>query len=142
MKSLIQYIKEVLGEVNGFCILKPEFLEHEFEFDELLKNNNWQIVQKTKKTLSLPEAQELYISKAKEDYYEDLCIYMASDECIAYMLYKDCEDPIKDLEKLKNKVRKTWGKDDMKNAMHSSDSKENVEREYKLILQGKILCYV
>ena len=140
MKSLIQYIKEVLCEVNGFCILKPEFLEHEFEFDELLKNNNWQIVQKTKKTLSLPEAQELYISKAKEDYYEDLCIYMASDECIAYMLYKDCEDPIKDLEKLKNKVRKTWGKDDMKNAMHSSDSKENVEREYKLILQGKSLC--
>ena len=140
MKSLIQYIKEVLGEVNGFCILKPEFLEHEFEFDELLKNNTWQIVQKTKKTLSLPEAQELYISKAKEDYYEDLCIYMASYECIAYMLYKDCEDPIKDLEKLKNKVRKTWGKDDMKNAMHSSDSKENVEREYKLILQGKSLC--
>lgn len=140
MKSLIQYIKEALSEVNGFCILKPEFLEHEFEFDELLKNNNWQIVQKTKKTLSLPEAQELYISKAKEDYYEDLCIYMASDECIAYMLYKDCEDPIKDLEKLKNKVRKTWGKDDMKNAMHSSDSKENVEREYKLILQGKSLC--
>ena len=140
MKSLIQYIKESLGEVNGFCILKPEFLEHEFEFDELLKNNNWQIVQKTKKTLSLPEAQELYISKAKEDYYEDLCIYMASDECIAYMLYKDCEDPIKDLEKLKDKVRKTWGKDDMKNAMHSSDSKENVEREYKLILQGKSLC--
>lgn len=140
MKSLIQYIKEALGEVNGFCILKPEFLEHEFEFDELLKNNNWQIVQKTKKTLSLPEAQELYISKAKEDYYEDLCIYMASDECIAYMLYKDCEDPIKDLEKLKDKVRKTWGKDDMKNAMHSSDSKENVEREYKLILQGKSLC--
>ena len=140
MKSLIQYIKEALGEVNGFCILKPEFLEHEFEFDELLKNNNWQIVQKTKKTLSLPEAQELYISKAKEDYYEDLCIYMASDECIAYMLYKDCEDPIKDLEKLKDKVRKTWGKDDMKNTMHSSDSKENVEREYKLILQGKSLC--
>lgn len=140
MKSLIQYIKETLSEVNGFCILKPEFLEHEFEFDELLKNNNWQIVQKTKKTLSLPEAQELYISKAKEDYYEDLCIYMASDECIAYMLYKDCEDPIKDLEKLKDKVRKTWGKDDMKNAMHSSDSKENVEREYKLILQGKSLC--
>ena len=121
MKSLIQYIKEALSEVNGFCILKPEFLEHEFEFDELLKNNNWQIVQKTKKTLSLPEAQELYISKAKEDYYEDLCIYMASDECIAYMLYKDCKDPIKDLEKLKDKVRKTWGKDDMKNDMHSSD---------------------
>ena len=140
MKSLIQYIKEALGEVNGFCILKPEFLEHEFEFDELLKNNNWQIVQKTKKTLSLSEAQELYISKAKEDYYEDLCIYMASDECIAYMLYKDCKDPIKDLEKLKDKVRKTWGKEDMKNAMHSSDSKENVEREYKLILQGKSLC--
>ncbi|MBQ3415886.1 MAG: hypothetical protein IJH39_11260 [Clostridia bacterium] len=136
MKHLNQYIKEALVEVNGFCILKPEFLEHEYDFDNMLKNNGWIVVQKVKKVLSIPEAQELYISKKDEKYYEDLCNYMASGESISYMCYKDCKDPIKDMESLKNKVRKSWGKDDMKNAMHSSDSIENVNREYKLILQN------
>mgnify|MGYP002624826892 CR=1 FL=1 len=139
MKHLIQYIKEALGEVNGFCILKPEFLEHEFDFDNLLKNNGWQTVQKVKKMLSIEEAKELYISKQEESYYDDLCRYMASGDSISYLLYKDVKDPVKDLEKLKEKVRKTWGKDEMKNAMHSSDSIENVNREYKLILQNKII---
>ena len=103
------------------------------------KNNNWQIVQKVRRTLSIEEAKELYISKKDENYYDDLCTYMASGDSISYMIYKDCKDPIKDLETIKNKVRKQWGKDDMKNAMHSSDSLQNVEREYKLILQNKII---
>ena len=152
MKNIIEYIKESIKEetkpiivknecpVNGFAILKPEFTEYEYDFDNLLKNNNWQIIQKVKRTLSLEEAKELYISKKDEKYYNDLCTYMASGDCIAYMLRKeDCKDPIKDLEKIKNKVRKEWGKDEMKNAMHSSDSKENVEREYKLILQKQLV---
>lgn len=139
MKKITEYIKEALLEVNGFCILKPEFLEHEFDFDNLLKNNNWQVIQKVRRTLSIEEAKELYISKKDEDYYDDLCTYMASGDSISYMIYKDCKDPIKDLETIKNKVRKQWGKDDMKNAMHSSDSLQNVEREYKLILQNKII---
>ena len=51
MKHLNQYIKEALVEVNGFCILKPEFLEHEYDFDNMLKNNGWIVVQKVKKVL-------------------------------------------------------------------------------------------
>ena len=139
MKTLVQYIIEALGEVNGFCILKPEFLDHEEDFCTMLTNNGWKIVQKQVRTLTPEEAKELYICHKDKDFYEDLCIYMASGESISYMMYKDCKDPIKDLESIKNKVRKQWGKDEMKNAMHSSDSLENVEREYKLILQNKII---
>ena len=141
MKSLVEYIKEsVEEEVNGFCILKPEFLEYEDDFENLLKNNGWRIIQKVKRTLSLEEAKELYISKKNESFYDDLCKYMSSDDSISYMLYKDTkDDPIKDLEKIKERVRKIWGKDDMKNAMHSSDSISNVEREYKLVFQHKLL---
>ena len=140
MKSLVQYILEnIQNEVNGFCILKPEFLEHEYEFEELLKNNNWQIVQKVKRTLSIPEVEELYCMHKDKDFYKDLCTYMASGDSISYLCHKDCKDPIAEMKKIKNKVRKTWGKDEMKNGMHSSDSKENVEREYKLILQNKLV---
>lgn len=140
MKNIIQYIKEALNnEVNGFCILKPEFLEHEEDFCNMLTNNGWKIVQKQKRKLSLDEAKELYKDKSKEDYYDDLCKYMSSDDCLCCMCYKNTEDPIKDMKKLKDKVRKVWGKDDMKNAMHSSDSIENVNREYKLIFEKKVI---
>jgi len=136
MRSIIEYIREALGdEVNGFCILKPEFLDHESDFDDMLKNNGWRVVRKEKKTLTPDEAAELYISKKDEEYYKPLCKYMASGDCIAYMCYKDCPDPIKDMDAMKDKIRKAWGKDDMKNAMHSSDSIANVEREYKLIFK-------
>jgi nucleoside diphosphate kinase len=53
------------------------------------------------------------------------------------MCYKDCKDPIKDMKSIKDKVRKIWGKDDMRNAMHSSDSIDNVNREYKLVFEKK-----
>lgn len=138
MKHLIDYINEALGgEVNGFCILKPEFLDHTDDFCAMLTNNGWKIVQKQVRTLTEDEAKELYISKTGADYYNDLCKYMSSGDSLSCMCYKDCEDPIKDMNKLKDKVRKAWGKDDMKNAMHSSDSLENVDREYKLVFVNR-----
>ena len=37
------------------------------------------------------------------------------------------------MKKLKDKARDAWGKSEMKNAMHSSDSLKNVERESKIV---------
>lgn len=130
MKSLTNYICEAIQKkFNGFAILKPEFLDIQDDFEDMLEDNGWKISDLTKIKMSLDDAKNLYKSHEKEDFYDDLCKYMSSGKCIAYELYKDCEDPIKDLKKLKDKVRDKWGKDDMKNCMHSSDSKENVERE-------------
>ena len=138
MKHLQHYIFEQLGgEVNGFCILKPEFLEHSDNFCAMLTNNNWKIIQKETRTFSPEEAKELYISKKDETYYDDLCKYMSSGDSLSCMCYKDCEDPIKDMNGIKDKIRKAWGKDEMKNAMHSSDSLENVDREYKLVFVNR-----
>ena len=130
MKSLTNYICEVMKKkFNGFAILKPEFLDIQNDFEDMLEDNGWKISDLTKIKMSLDDAKNLYKSHEKKDFYDDLCKYMSSDKCIAYELYKDCEDPIKDLKKLKDKVRDKWGKDDMKNCMHSSDSLENVKRE-------------
>ena len=52
MKTLIQYIKESNIELNGFCILKPEFLDHTDDFLALLNNNDWKIIQKKKLLLT------------------------------------------------------------------------------------------
>ena len=126
--NLVEYLNKDVP-VNGFAILKPGFLDLQKDFENELEDNGWKISDLTKIKMSLDDAKNLYKSHEKEDFYYDLCKYMSSDKCIAYELYKDCKDPIKDLKKLKDKVRDKWGKDDMKNCMHSSDSLENVKRE-------------
>ena len=131
--------EEVSNQINGFVILKPEFLDHEEDFLTLLKNNGWDIIQKSKRTLSNDEAKELYKMHKDKDFYNDLCKYMSSGDCLCCLCHKDCKDPIKDMDTLKDKVRKSWGKDDMKNGMHSSDSLENVNRESKLIFEKKVI---
>ena len=131
MKTLIQFIKEQSAELNAFVILKPEFLKYEQQWLDMLTNNDWQIIQKKKLKLTHEQAEELYKMHKDKDFYKDLCDYMSSDDCIC--CNKDCKDPIKEMKKLKDKARDAWGKSEMKNAMHSSDSLKNVERESKIV---------
>ena len=52
---------------------------------------------------------------------------------IAIWGYEESGDPIKKMDEIKDHFRDKYGKDEMKNVMHSSDSKENVMREAKII---------
>lgn len=130
MKSLSQFIKESIdGGFNEFCILKPGFIDKKSEFENELKNDSWQIMKQQQCQLTLLQAKNLYKPHKDKDFYKDLCNYMSSDECVCYAVKKDCDDPIKDMDLFKDRIRKVWAKDEMRNAMHSSDSKENVGRE-------------
>lgn len=130
-----RHIKESYDnlEVNGFCVLKPGFLEHKEDWLAMLKNNGWDIIQQEEKQIDLDTAKELYAVHKGKDFYNELCKYMSSDKALYCLCHKDCSDPIKDMEKIKEKVRKNWGIDEMKNAMHSSDSLDNVRKEMKVI---------
>ena len=136
MKSLKDFINESKENyVNAFVILKPEFLEHEDKWLEMLEENEWDILDKKKLTLTKEQAQQLYMMHKGKDFYDDLCNYMSSGECLCAKCYKECEDPIEQMDSLKDKVRDKWEKNDMKNAMHSSDSMENVKRESKIVFE-------
>lgn len=132
MKTLTQYVESIASKVNGFCILKPGFMKYEDEFLTLLKNNGWKVINRRKGKLSREQAAALYSMHEAKPFYQTLVEYMQSDESLCLSCSKKCDDPIKEMNELKDKVRKSWGEDDMKNAMHSSDSIENVERESKI----------
>lgn len=123
---------------NGFCILKPGFVnEHEKQFCDLLNKAGWNIINKKRTTLTPDQASTLYVNLEEKPFYTDLCDYMSSDDCLCVSCYKDinkCKDndPICDMKELKDTVRSQWGEDEMKNAMHSSDSLDNVIRETTL----------
>lgn len=135
MKHLSVFIKESLdtNQINAFVILKPGFLSHKDDFLSLLKNNGWQIVQQQQLKLTHEQAEKLYEMHKDKDFYKDLCDYMCSDECLCCTCHKATNKPIEEMKRVKDKARTAWGKDDMKNAMHSSDSIENVERESKIV---------
>lgn len=132
-----EYQDDIKDDINAFVILKPEFISHKNEFENMLKDDGWQIVQHKKEKLSLETAQELYEMHKGKDFYDSLCKYMSSSECICYTCKKDVKNPIKNMDKFKDEVRKMWGKSEMKNAMHSSDSLKNVKRESKIIFNDK-----
>ena len=137
MKKL-SHIIEGLSQVNGFAMLKPGFLDHEDEFLTLLKNNKWNVIQKKKGVLTQEQAEALYKPHKGKEFFNDLVKYMCSDESLSCLCQKDCNDPIKDMSGLKDKVRQKWGEDDMKNAMHSSDSLDNVSRESSIVFNNAV----
>lgn len=137
MKRLSTILEaQTTSTINGFVILKPGFLSHKDAFITLLENNGWQIIQKNVIRLTMKQAKSLYLPHVNKDFYEDLCRYMCSDDCLCCTCYKDCSDPIKEMTTLKKKVRDRWGEDEMRNAMHSSDSIDNVTRESNIVFNN------
>ena len=134
MISLKDYINESnVNDPNAFVILKPGFIDYFEELKDKLEESKWEILDSCQTKLSLEQAQELYKMHSKKDFYNDLCKYMSSDNCICMKCRKDCKDPIKEMTTIKDKFRDAYAKDDMRNTMHSSDSLENVKRESKII---------
>lgn len=137
MKTLSSFISESLDSRREFVILKPEFTDKDSDFEELLNNHGWKVIQKKKQTLSKEKAEKLYAMHKHKPFYDALINYMSSGPCVCYSVFTDDKtkkDPVKDMSKIKDEVRKVWGKDDMKNAMHSSDSPENVIRETNICM--------
>ena len=138
MKKLSKFLEDSRDRsprsINGFVILKPGFLEYEEPLCNMLQNNGWSIIEKKRCKLTPDQAAKLYINLNEKPFYNDLCQYMSSDNCLCCRCAKDCEDPIGDMKALKDKVRGQWSIDDMRNAMHSSDSQEAVDAESKLCM--------
>lgn len=137
MKSLKSFILESENSNREFVILKPEFTDKDRDFEELLNNHGWKVIQKKKQTLSKEKAEKLYAMHRHKPFYDALINYMSSGPCVCYSVFTDDKtkkDPVKDMSRIKDEVRKVWGKNDMKNAMHSSDSPENVIRETNICM--------
>jgi len=138
MKSLQKFIyesEETSKPINAFIILKPEFLEYQQEWLDKIMDSGWTVKEMIELTLSPNQAKRLYKMHCDEDWFKDLCDYMASGPCVCAICHKDCKKPIKDMKQIKYYFRDKYGKDEMKNMMHSSDSLKNVEREKNIIFK-------
>ena len=151
--SLMEFIREKLEEKEGydtpysdenievdfpekeraFIVIKPGFLFLSEEILKMFKDNGF-IIEKTRpKKLLEKEARKLYAVHKKEDFFEDLVKYMASDISLGVLFRPEKKMKLKNffkkVDKLKDKVREQWSESDMRNVMHYSDNLENMKEE-------------
>jgi len=142
MKHLSEFIQEHLStpvDCKAFIIIKPGFLQYADEILEYCTDKGF-IMHDHTNPIKLTDKQikDLYGCHSKEDWYDDLCKYMGSDDIIAAEFVFDFDkhpgtNTIALMKDIKQHFRDKYGKDEMKNCMHSSDSLENVQREGKII---------
>lgn len=137
MKHLTEFLTESLATSQVFIVVKPGSLQHTQAVIELFAENGWTVSRTTTKQLLLKEAKQLYAVHKKESFYKDLCEYMASGPCRAFIIEKpNVLDPFGEVKKIKDEIREKYGESDMRNVLHSSDSKENMEKEASLFFQA------
>lgn len=131
MKDLKEFLLEsAKPNKKIFVVIKPGFLDKAQEILDIYKNEGWTLKFSTIKQLLLSEAKELYKVHKKQDFYKDLCDYMSSEVTRAMVFTKETnKDEFKEATRIKDVIRDKWGESDMRNVVHSSDSKENMEHE-------------
>lgn len=142
MKVFTKFILEYLSlpdNAKAFTIIKPGFLKYRDEIYQYITDKGFIMHDHTNPMiLSKKQTEDLYSCHKNEDWYDDLCKYMRSGEIEAAIWVFDSEknpniNTILLMKDIKHHFRDKYGKSEMKNCMHSSDSLENVKREYKII---------
>jgi len=113
-----------------FVVVKPGFEEKAPAIIDLFAKQGFRFKQMRTKYLTMNEAKRMYYMHKGEDFYYSLCKYMSSGPCIGIIFEYTGEGKVfKIVDELKDKIRKKFGEDDMRNCLHSSDSPENMEKE-------------
>lgn len=136
MKQLKELLIESLSTPKVFILVKPGSLSHTQDIIQMFEERGWNVTATVVKLLQPKEAKQLYYVHRKEDFYNDLCEYMTTDLCRAFIIEKaESKNPFDEVKAIKDEVREKWGESDMRNVLHSSDSIENMEREASLFFQ-------
>ena len=135
MISLVESLARQFSDAWIFAVVKPGFENKCKDIIELFEKKGWKLSRTRTKQLTLREAHQLYLVHKKEKFYEDLCEYMASDISVGLIFEKPgkiSKAIFDEVGKIKDIVREKWGRDDMRNVLHSSDSLSAMERESEL----------
>ena len=132
MKDLYTYLNEAMTDVSIFAIIKPGFDDVASDIISYIKGQGYLITNMLEKQLDCGQAEMLYDVHKDESFFDDLCKYMSSDKCIGLMIANPLH---KDFDETKEEIRNKWGRDEMKNALHSSDSQKRVDYESQIFFE-------
>lgn len=135
MISLVESLARQFSNAWIFAVVKPGFEKYCKDIVEMFKKKGWNLSRTRTKQLTYREAKQLYLVHKDEDFYEDLCRYMSSDISVGLIFEKPGQvgkSMFEEVDKIKDTIREKWGKDDMRNVLHSSDSLSAMEHESEI----------
>lgn len=127
-----QWICQVPKYYDTLLIVKPGFLHRSQIILEVFSNEGYRVLKQTQKILDYSEAEKLYIMHCNKPFFAELCTYISSDISRGYILkspYTGENHILKETNRWKDYFRKCYGKDEMRNVLHTSDNFINLQRE-------------
>ena len=124
-------------------VIKPDALKKDFtgKILEIAEEEGFKIIQLKMLKFDKDTAEDFYSVHKGKSFFYDLISYITSSECVACVLEK--ENAVKKLRKLVGEtdplksppgtIRRCYGTDIQRNAVHASDSVENAEREISIV---------
>lgn len=116
-----------------FMVIKPEFLNRSQEILQKITDSGLVIDKIKTKTLTKPEARRLYLVHKDKDFYKPLVEYMCSGMSTGLILKfrdsGDTRDILKVAGEIKEYFREKYEVSKRKNVMHSTDTKDRLEKE-------------
>jgi len=122
-----------------FAIIKPDAIKNNNKkiiYNHIIKSGFKIIASKIKK-LTTEEAQGFYMIHKNKTFYNELIQFMSSGQCMVLVLEKD--NAVENWRNIigntnpkqasEGTIRKLYGTDISKNAVHGSDSNENAKKE-------------
>lgn len=108
---------------------------------KIVEEEGFKIVQLKMLRFSKKIASNFYVIHKRKPFFDELIKYITSSECVASVLGK--ENAVNELRKLVGEtdplksplgtIRRCYGTDIQRNAVHASDSVENARREISII---------
>ena len=133
------------------ALIKPDAYPRRIEIEEVIMKEGFLLVDKKRLKFTKELAEEFYEEHKNKPFFKDLIQYMTSGDCMAMCLgrengiehWRSLIGPTKVSEAKKSSpksIRSVFGDptDDMKNAVHGSDSPAAAGREIDLIFPNII----
>ena len=128
------------------AIIKPDAYTRRIEIEEIIMKEGFLLVEKKRLRFTRELAEDFYTEQRGEPFFRELVDYMVSGDCMALCLgrqngilhWRNLIGPTRVTEARKSapkSIRALFGSrsDDMKNAVHGSDSASAAAREIDLI---------
>lgn len=124
-------------------IIKPDAVKRNVvgKILEMVEDEEFKIVQLKMLRFDIKTASDFYAIHKEKSFFNELINFITSSECVISMLEK--ENAVSELRKLVGEtdplksppgtIRRCYGTDIQKNAVHASDSIENAEKEISIL---------
>lgn len=132
------------------AIVKPDAMNKVTEIEDIILRNGFSILQKRKVHLSPEQASDFYVEHYGKMFFPSLVAYMSSAPIAVLVLAKDQAitswrellgptNPFKARETHPGCLRDTYGKDQMRNALHGSETFSASEREIRFLFPNNVI---